>query len=183
MSFGSVARWLSLGTAVVGAGCVGNSAPKGWLPKPAVAQTGAYGGWLELRYDTLTPQRVDGELIAVSADSVWVLSKDQALVIPTADVMAGKLTAYAAQKGALATWATLGTLSTLSNGLFLIFTAPMWIIGGSLSVGNETRAPVRKSPPLTWGELAPFARFPQGMPEGMDLSSLKTKPSVSRRGK
>jgi hypothetical protein len=175
MLSGSVARWLSLGTAVVCAGCARNSAPEGWLPKPADAQTGTFGGWIELSYDTLTGQRADGELIAVNADSVWLLNQNQALVIATDAVMAGKLTAYAAEKGGMTTWAVLGTLSTISNGWFLIFTAPMWILGGSLAVGSETRAPQRKSPPLNWAELAPFARFPQGMPEGMDLTTLKPK--------
>jgi len=175
MFSGSVARWLSLGTAVACAGCAGNSAPEGWLPKPVEAQAGAYGGWIELRYNQATEQRADGELIAVSAESVWVLSGNQGLVIPTAGVKRGKLTAYAAQKGAVTTWAVLGTLSTISNGWFLIFTAPMWIIGGPLAVGSESRAPERKSPPLAWGELAAFARFPQGMPEGIDLSALKAK--------
>jgi hypothetical protein len=176
MFSGSVARWLSLGTAVACAGCAaGNSAPDGWLPKPAEAQAGAYGGWIELSYDQPSEQRVDGELIAVSGDSVWVLSGSQGLVIPTAGVKRGKLTAYAAQKGAVTTWAVLGTLSTISNGLLLLFTAPLWIIVGPVAVESEVRAPQRKSPPLAWGELAPFARFPQGMPEGIDLSTLKAK--------
>jgi hypothetical protein len=153
------------------------------LPKPAEAQADAYGGWIELRFDTLTDRQADGELIAVSADSVWVLGQDQARVIPTSAVSAGKLTAYAAQKGALTAWAVVGTLSTISNGWFLVFTAPMWLIGGPLAVGSESHAPERKSPPLMWEELAPFARFPQGMPEGMDLSTLRAKPSVSRGAK
>jgi hypothetical protein len=51
----------------------------------------------------------------------------------------------------------------------------MWLIGGSLAVGGESRAPERKSPPLTWVELAPFARFPQGLPEGIALSGLQEK--------
>ncbi len=180
MFSGSVARWLSLGTAVACAGCAHNSAPEGWLPKPAEAQAGAYGGWMELSYKQTTEQRADGELIAVSADSVWLLGEDQALVIPTTAVKRGKLTAYAAQKGPLALWTLLGTLSTISNGVGLIFTAPMWIIGGSLAVGSESRAPERKSPRLTWGELAPYARFPQGMPEGMDLSTLTAKSERER---
>jgi hypothetical protein len=96
-------------------------------------------------------------------------------VIPTAAVKRGKLTAYAAEKGAVTTWAVLGALSTISNGGFLILTAPMWIIGGPLAVGSESRAPERKNPPLTWVELAPFARFPQGMPEGIALTALQPK--------
>ena len=172
----SVVRRLSLGVAVACAGCAHNSAPQGWLPKPTEAQAVAYGGWIELTYAESEDRHTDGELIAVSAESVWVLSGNQGLVIPTATVKKGKLTAYAAQKGPLALWTVLGTLSTISNGWFLIFTAPMWIVGGSLSVGSESRAPERKSPQLSWEELAPYARFPQGMPEGIDLSTLKAKP-------
>ena len=75
-----------------------------------------------------------------------------------ATVRKGKPTAYAAQKDGLTAWMLLGTLSTLSNGGFLIFTAPMWMIGGSLALGGESRAPERKNPPLSWVELATFAR-------------------------
>ena len=52
----------------------------------------AYGGWIELSYKEETEQSADGELIAVSADSVWLLRQDQILVIPTAAVKQGKLT-------------------------------------------------------------------------------------------
>ncbi len=172
----SIARWPSLGAVLVSVACASNSAPKGWLPKPVEAQTVAYGGWIELGYqEGKQVRRADGELIAVSADSVWVLNKSQGVVIPTITVKSGKLTAYEAQTGPLKAWATLGSLATISNGAFLIFTAPMWLIGGSLTVGGESRSPERKHPPLAWIELAPFARFPQGMPEGIELTALQPK--------
>ena len=184
MSANNPVSWMSLGVAVACTACAGNTAPKGWLPKPTEAQAAAYGGWIELTYAESEERHTDGELIAVSADSVWVLSGNQGLVIPTATVKKGKLTAYAAQKNGLTAWMLLGTLSTISNGGFLIFTAPMWLIGGSLAVGGESRAPERKSPPLTWVELAPFARFPQGIPEGIALTALQEKtvhPPAKRR--
>ena len=185
MSAINPALWVSLGIAIACAACARNTAPKGWLPKPIEAQTAAYGGWIELTYGEAAERRTDGELIAVSAESVWVLSGNQGLVIPTAAVKRGKLTAYAAQKGGLTAWTVIGTLSTISNGGFLIFTAPMWIIGGSLAVGGESRAPELKNPPLTWVELAPFARFPQGLPAGIALTALQPKkdyhPTKQRR--
>lgn len=169
------AYWVSLGIAVACVACASNTAPKGWLPNPTEAQATAYGGWIELTYDEAGERHTDGELIAVSAESVWVLSGNQGFAIPTGAVKSGKLTAYAAQKGGLTAWTVIGALSTISNGGFLIFTAPMWIIGGSLAVGGESRAPERKNPPLTWVELTPFARFPQGIPEGLELTSLQPK--------
>jgi hypothetical protein len=176
MSRASLSLWLGAGVAVLGAGCARSSAPGGWLPKPAEAQSTAYGGWIELTYEQPTEQSAAGELIAVSADSVWLLSQTQALVIPTSAVRAGKLTAYEAQKSGFTTWTVVGALSTVSNGAFLIFTAPMWIIGGSLAVASESHAPERKISSVSWGGLAVFARFPQGMPEGIELSALEAKP-------
>ena len=167
--------WVGLGIAIACTACAHNTAPAGWLPKPTEAQTAAYGGWIELTYLGSEERHTDGELIAVSAESVWVLSGNEGLAIPTAGVKRGKLTAYAAQKGGLTLWTVVGTLSTISNGAFLIFTAPMWIIGGSLAVGGESRAPQRKSPSLAWVELAPFARFPQGLPPGIELTTLLPK--------
>jgi hypothetical protein len=175
MSASNPVSWISLGVAVACTACAGNTAPKGWLPKPIEAQAAAYGGWIELTYAEPDERHTYGELIAVSAESVWVLSGNRGLAIPTATVKKGKLTAYAAQKDGLTAWMLLGTLSTLSNGAFLILTAPMWLISGSLAVGGESRAPERKTPPLTWVELAPFARFPQGIPDGLALTALQEK--------
>lgn len=176
MSAASIARWVGL--VAVAVSCVGahNTAPSGWLPKPAETQTSAYGGWIDLSCkESVGPRRISGELISVSADSVWVLSDSGGVVIPTSAVRDGKLTAYAAQTGELKTWTLLGTLSTISNGALLVFTAPMWILGGSLTVGGEARSPERKHPPVGWSELAPYARFPQGMPEGLQLTALRPK--------
>ena len=172
----SSARWLSLSTILASAGCATNSAPKDWLPKPAEAQADVYGGWIQLTYKEGDGKRqIDGELIAVSDDSVWVLSQDQGLAVATANVENGKLTAYAAQTGGLTRWTLLGALSTISNGILLVFTAPLWLIVGGSAISSESGAAQRKNPPLTWVELAPFARFPQGLPEGIELAGLQAK--------
>lgn len=169
-----VARGLSVAASLACAGCAANTAPRGWLLKPAQAQAMAYGGWIELTHGD-EKQPTSGELIAVSADSVWILGSSGVLVVPTSLVKRGKLTGYAAQTGPLTGWVLLGTFSTISNGALLIFMAPMWIIGGSLVVGGESRAAQRQSPPLPWVELAAFARFPQGLPEGMALTALEAR--------
>lgn len=174
MSGGKIFPGVHIAVAVVCAACGGNNTPKGWLPTPKESQETAYGGWIELSYlENAEARGAAGELIAVSADSVWVLTSDQGLVIPTASVREGKLTGYAAQS--LTGWTLAGTLSSVSNGAFLIFTMPAWLIGGSLANGSESRAAQRKSPPLQWVELAQFARFPQGLPQGLEISGLSRK--------
>ena len=174
MSGGRIFRGVHVVAAVACTACAGKTTPKGWLPTPKEAQKTAYGGWIELRYlENAEARGAAGELIAVSADSVWVLTDDQGLVIATASVREGKLTGYAAQS--LRGWTLAGTLSSVSNGAFLIFTMPAWLIGGSVANRSESRAAERKSPPLQWEELAQFARFPQGLPQGLEISGLSRK--------
>ncbi len=80
-----------------------------------------------------------------------------------------------AGSGAVAGWTALGVVSTISNGLLLIFTAPAWIITGTVAGSSESYAPQGNVPPLRWAELARFARFPQGMPPGLVLNTLKLR--------
>ena len=174
----NLARRIGLAAALACVACKGTSVPKDWLPEPREAQTTAYGGWIELDYlEGQERRRAIGELIAASADSIWVLHETQPRVIPTAAVDSGKLFAYSPRTGDLTVWTVAGMVSTISNGWFLVFTAPMWMIGGGLAGRSEIRAAQRRHPPLTWGGLAPFARFPQGMPEGLGLSGLRVKPA------
>jgi hypothetical protein len=181
MSADSRARWAGLAVLAACAGCAGTSVPKGWLPAPREAQESAYGGWIEVSYrDGDARQRAVGELIAVGEDSVWILSDSQAVAIPTTAADSGRLWVYAPQTSGLAAWTAAGVLSTISNGIVLVFTAPMWILGGTIAGGHEVRAAQRRGPPLSWAELARYARFPQGLPEGIRVADLRAKPSAPR---
>jgi hypothetical protein len=169
--------------AALGAGpvvaCAVHTAPLGFLPTPQEAQSSAHGGWIELTLSGDQEERlVEGELLAVTADSVWVLGVAGGaggVVVPTADVVRGRLTAYRWPSGQVTGWTVLGSFSTISNGLFLVFTAPAWIITGSLAGGAESRAAMRQVPPLEWATLAQFARFPQGISPGLSWESLQPK--------
>jgi hypothetical protein len=154
--------------------CATHTAPVGFLPSVQDAEASAFGGWIELtlRGDP-RERRVQGELLAVTTDSVWVLTGEGGVVVPTATVLRGKLTGYLSGAGAVTGWTALGVLSTLSNGIVLIFTAPLWVITGTVAGSAASYAPVRQAPPLPWAELAVFARFPQGMPPGLPLDTLK----------
>lgn len=157
--------------------CASNIAPPGFLPKPDQMQTDAYGGWIELRYQQDGRERRGaGELIAVTQDSVWVLEQAGGVVLATSAVRTGKLTAYTSGVGKVATFTLLGVLSTASNGVVLILTAPLWIITGTVAGVTESHAPERRAPPLGWRDLATFARFPAGMPTGVKLEDLRPAP-------
>jgi hypothetical protein len=169
------------------AACVSNPAPSGWLPPAEVAATDAFGGWITV--DTAAQAQrgwfagsatrrteIAGELIAVHADSVFLLADSTLVSLPRAQVRRATLFAYDAQWGGLATWGFLGTLSAISNGLYFLLTGPTWIITSSIAAGSRSRAPmVSLSDQGGWERLRLYARFPQGLPEGLDRASLRPR--------
>lgn len=168
----TTAYWL----AVFASGCAHNSAPHGWLSRPETAQSEAFGSWLEIGGKSEgRALHYEGEFIAVQADSVFVLSADGLDAIPKASIVRARLTAYDARAGDLAGWTFLGTVGTLSHGIALIISAPVWILFGSVATSAQSHSPMVKIPPDPWREAAKFARFPQGLPDDLDRASLAQK--------
>jgi hypothetical protein len=159
----------------MGAGCATTTAPAGYLPDTRAAQTNVYGGWIDVTFrGDQGPDRVMGELIAATRDTLWVLPPSgPGREIPTMAVLNGRLVGYDSQPDQVAAATALGVLSTVSNGALLVFTAPAWIIVGIAAANGQVRLPVTELPIAAWESLARFARFPQGMPSGVSLASLK----------
>lgn len=171
-----------LSAAAVGSACATNSAPDGLLPTPEEARTSSYGGWVELGFQgEQGVERIDGELIAVSSDSIWILpptrsspgGENQGRTISADAVIDGQLTAWDARHGQVAGGVLAGVLSTISNGVLLVFTAPIWIIGGSIAASHQSKLPQTRLPPTRWEDLTPFTRFPQGIPPEVRLDDLE----------
>jgi hypothetical protein len=174
-SYTAAARFLLVTIVAVLTGCATTKAPAGWLPSAEEAQQRTLGGWIEVRgkIDAL-PSSSAGELIAISADSIYVLSADSLTVFALPDVYRARLFGYATNYPALGVWTAVGLLSTMSHGAALIFSAPMWLIGGTAATSAQSRKPLLEYPRHSWHRLRAFARFPQGLPPG-------TFPRVRRR--
>ena len=158
------------------AGCARSTAPKGWLPQAVDAQSEAHGGWLSFQVKGGRRGTVhEGELLAIQADSIFILERGAWFGLPTSQVAKATLMAYDANTGPLALWTLGGTLSTASHGLVLIFSAPIWILSGTAATASQSRAPRTTFTPATWERARAYARFPQGMPEGLDRSSFRPK--------
>ena len=170
--------WLAV--LLTGTGCITSSAPTGWQEDAAVEARSGYGSWVEGTYRTTDSTRgpVRGELIAVAEDTAYVLGPDSTWhEVPRqgADL---RLFAYDPNTWTNGTWGAVGTLSTPSHGLFLIFTGPIWIIWSTATAATASRAPrtaYADDDLERWGALRRFARFPQGLPEGVDPSVLRLK--------
>ncbi|MGD2135992.1 MAG: hypothetical protein PVF27_07530, partial [Gemmatimonadales bacterium] len=156
------------------------------------AQRDPYGAWIEVTY-VATPStgraQIAGEFIAVHRDTVFVLPMTNALAeIPIEQIRRARLAHYASQWELLALWTVGGAVSTVSHGLLLILSAPTWIVVGSIASAVHSHAPIerinagdwptwvlaaRMAP--KWREMRRFARFPQGLPEGVDRAGLQPK--------
>jgi hypothetical protein len=156
-------------------GCASTSAPRGWLESPYDMQSDAHGGWLRL--ETKTELRMFGELIAISSDSLFLAGEDLQAVAQ-ADIKSARLLAYKSNAEEVGGLVALGTLATLSNGVLLLFTAPMWMIGGGIVTGVRSFQPTIDYPKQEWSRFRAFSRFPQGLPPGLDRSQIRMKPEA-----
>ena len=157
--------------------CATVRAPSDWLPSLGEAEHQAFGGWLYilsgLRGQDLYLQ---GEFIADDVTSVYVLASDRVAVVPKAEIHQATLTIYKSQAGAAGELAALGVVSTISHGWYAILSAPIWLLVGIGVTATESYSGFLEYPKVSWDELRKFARFPQGIPKGLDLERLKPKP-------
>lgn len=151
--------------------CFRTTAPEGWLSTPEVAQREAYGGWISAAY--APAQVVEGELIAVTPESLYVLTADSLIPLAMGAITSAALTTYDAQLRTLEMWTLLGSASTLSHGVGLVLTLPLWVIAGSSVTASASKSPRVRS--LDPADLRPYARFPQGLPPALDRRDLRQK--------
>jgi sRNA-binding regulator protein Hfq len=116
---------------------------------------------------------LDGELLAVGNHAIALRREGEDLIIAATDIEKIRVTAYsnAALTGALITWTAVGTTATLSHGVFLIFSAPIWAVTGTGT--SVAAAEDSDQSAIVYGgeqaQLWQFARFPQGLPPGYPI--------------
>jgi hypothetical protein len=159
------------------AGCTASPAPKAWLASPQAAESTAFGGWVVVEPAGGGDRpAISGELIAISPDSIHVLSASNLVALSMTSTARVTLWGYDSQWHSLGTWTALGTLSAASHGLGLVATVPLlWIIPGSLFTGAASRDAVVSTPHRTWQDLRPYSRFPAGLPPDLDRVALLPK--------
>jgi hypothetical protein len=160
---------------VFAAGCVTTPGPKGWLSTPEHSITEAFGAWLVVEHGLESSGSTsEGEFIAVDEIRVWLLSQDGLRSIPIVDVTGLTLAVYM-DKRAAGIWTFLGSLSTASHGYALVVSLPIWLAAGLYNTGAESSGGISIYKKVDWEAIRRYARFPQGMPEGLDHKLLKPK--------
>ena len=170
-------------TLILLGGCASSYAPDNWLPETEAFPENVYGGWITV---TTEPDSLDknglwkqysGEFIALNDSSLFLLY-DSLYQIPKTKVVESVLELDQKNSSGYTTWTCLGLAATVSNGVFLIFTAPAWLIFGIPTISGESARDryEMKYPDFNyWEEINKYARFPQGLPPSLNLNELKQK--------
>lgn len=154
--------------------CQSVNAPKGSVPHRKGIATNAFGGWVSLSFWDSTRQIVEGEFIAVDNDTVYVLVGDKLDASKAADIRVARIILFNNDAAGYGVWTILTSLGTISNGGFMIFTLPMTLVTGILTtVAESKRVNFFEYPEHDWGALSKYARFPQGIPPGVNVDDLK----------
>ncbi|MCA9782934.1 MAG: hypothetical protein H6678_06635 [Candidatus Delongbacteria bacterium] len=174
---------LVLGLALCLLGGCATTAPSGWLPSAADKPADVYGSWIDLDHgEPGRSERVLGELLGVSQDSIWVLAWDGPRALACARILQGTVQDYLPDTGGTS-GITLGAtvVAPFANGAFALLTWPLWWVAGGVTASNLARDSRLYLPVTDWRMLASHSRFPQGLPQGLDLSTLEPRVPLSSK--
>ncbi|HET6922266.1 MAG TPA: hypothetical protein VFI16_03865, partial [Anaeromyxobacteraceae bacterium] len=120
---------------------------------------------VELAGEGDAKRTIEGELLAATQEGLALATDRGVEAVPAGSVRNVEVRVLPSRSGALAVWTVAGTLSAVSHGYFLVFTAPAWLIHG---IGSAASAEARgmETSAFDAGLLSQYARFPQGMPPG-----------------
>jgi hypothetical protein len=162
------------------------SAPDGWLPTPAEVSRDPRGAWIqvELQHQKGAPKSiVEGELIAIGPSTLYVAEPGVLRAVAIDSVAQARLSYFATNPSVAAGATVGGILLTMSNGWFLVFTAPGWLAVGTGATASRSRDGMLRSRDADWDEFRKYARFPTDMPPSFGTGPVPEpqvpKPQVS----
>ena len=156
--------------------CSTVNAPQGSVTKRNGLATDAFGGWITLSIIG-DKGSIEGELIAVDTGSVFVMSSDKIQIFPKSDISTARIILYKNESNNFLAWTIIGSLATISNGGFLVFTLPITLVTGIATIsGEKKRINFYDYPGISWDEVSKYARFPQGINNKINISEIKPRP-------
>ena len=132
--------------------------------------------------------KVKGELLALGSEQLWILEAARAREVPLSEIGQVRVRLHGLDGKRTLTWAAVGAVvsgaaltaacssveDTSCGGVFFASVIPWALVGGlsARSLEASSRVLIR-APDLS--ALRPYARYPQGLPEGLDPATLVRK--------
>jgi hypothetical protein len=165
-------------------GCSISKIPAGYRYGPKALRTELTGGWTEVKLKSLDvpgPEKAfSGELIAIQSDTMYILTKTRLEGIHTSAISEAVLYMYINRSGVYGVFTGLLYIPdfvaaiVIGEPAFFLLGVPWLVAGGIITLleasdhSNLLHYPVFNQ--LT--DLKKFARYPQGMPPGIERSRL-----------
>jgi hypothetical protein len=172
------------------AGCARIGAPRDFLDKPGDAGVSPRGGWLVLELSEDDREPITGEFLGQDAERLYLVAKpgfgavsdDSFLAVDKDSVKVASAWGYDPDYDELSFWSALGIASTLSHGIVLILSTPVWVVSGISFTAAQSRISRIRWPDRHWSDLDLYARYPQGLPPGVDRRRFQSpgKPQASK---
>lgn len=135
-----------------------------------------------------------GELIAAEPARIWLLGKEQVFEIPLSSIEEVRVRRHGFTPGKALLWSLLGAVVTGGalagacssvegvDGCGNVFATVggLWLVVGGLAAATMRGSSSVSVPRPKAEALSPYARFPQGVPEGFDPRSLRPSPGPTR---
>ena len=161
-------------------GCVAQRlAPDVYQRTPRIALDEPKGAWAVV--DLPDNSRAVGELLAISPDSLYLLTWE-GVEAHSLVALRARVEAWNGDHTSITAWGGIGMLSALTHGFALMLSVPVWGAFAAEGGRQESLAGYEIVPRRglslnregwPWDEAVRYARFPQGLPEGLDRSTLR----------
>jgi hypothetical protein len=148
-------------------GCVSQK----YLPSVNNIDINQHGSYIQIRSKT---KLVSGELIAVDSMNLVILSKQEkkCISVPVKDIKSFTLY-YAKPKNYGWSIPVFTLLTPFIHGSFAVLTIPVGLIVSISATISGEQAFTYTNKNMNYKNLEMFARFPQGIPPGVDLASIE----------
>lgn len=176
-----VGHVLLLALAACLSGCVAlRKAPLDYQRDASDTTRDPRGSWVVM--DGANGERRQGELLAIHSDSLFIAGFKRFESFARSDVQALRVEAWNSNWMPYGAWAGGGLLSAFSHGFLSFASGPVWLttfatVSATASGAGYTS--IRPDGPLTynlaarWNTATDYARFPAGLPHGVDRSMLR----------
>ncbi|MGD0341523.1 MAG: hypothetical protein ABSA76_07440 [Bacteroidales bacterium] len=169
---------------IILSGCQNKMIPAGYLPKPKEISRSITGSWIKVAtyLDTLKDNKIDlyGELLAFQNDTLYVLTEGGFISLQKNKINSVSLYIFAPTE-----WAFLGLLFIVPNVIgalsysdyaqyFLEIGIPIFLVSTIMgAVDSDGANNIMHYPGIyTLEDFTKFARFPQGLPPGLERNKL-----------